>query len=108
MIDRVALIFHRNLGDLFFLDSILVHVPPHFQREYPEQGSPERSFEYLIEDTPESILRMRMLRGHFFFRNAEACVVESGGGVPPAAYRGEDPCFVADVYTLVWHSMRSL
>src|SRR5207247_8815448 len=87
------LIFHRDLSNLFLLDSVLVHVPSHFQREYPEQCRPERSFEYLFEDAPESILRMRVSRGHFLVGNAEARVVETGGDVPPAAYRGEYSCY---------------
>src|SRR6266849_1895772 len=92
MIDSVALIFHGDLCDLFLLDSVLVHVPPHLQREYPEQGRPERPFEYLIEDAPESILRMRVQGRHFLLRNAEARVVESRGDVPPATYGSEDAC----------------
>src|SRR5207302_5459244 len=97
MVDRVAFVLHRDLGNLFFLDSILVHVPSHFQREYPEQGCPERSFEYLIEDAPERILRMRVKGRHLLFCDTEARVVETGGDVPPAAYRGEDSCSTADV-----------
>src|SRR5437879_6329951 len=101
MVDRVAFVLHRYFSNLFFFDSVLVHVPPHFQREYPEQGSPERSFEYLIEDAPERILRMRVKGRHLLFCDTEARVVETGGDVPPAAYRGEYSRSAADVDAFV-------
>src|SRR5690242_2633117 len=101
MIDRVALVFDRDLGNLFLLDSVLVHVPPHLQREYPEQGCPEGSFKYLVEYAPESILRMRMQRRHFLLSNTEARIVESRGDVPPATNRSEDSCTASNVDALV-------
>src|SRR2546428_13958579 len=101
MVDRVALVLHCHLSDLFFLDSVLVHVPPHLQREYPEQGSPERSLEDLIEDAPECVLRVRVYRRHLLLGHAEARVVKPGGNVPPSAYRGEDSSSSSDVDAFV-------
>src|SRR6267143_3936502 len=53
MIHRVSLVLHRNARDLLLLDSILVHVPPHLQRENPQQRRAKRSLQDLIEDAPE-------------------------------------------------------
>src|SRR5467141_502548 len=97
MVDCVAFVFHRDLGNLFFFDSVLVHVSPHLQRKYPEQSGPGWWFENMVEDAPESILRVGVYRRHFLLSNAETRVVHSRGDVPPAANWRKDSCSTPDV-----------
>src|SRR5436853_6866981 len=101
MINSVSLILHRNARDFFLLDSILVHVYPHLQRENPQQRSAEWSLQDLIKDAPERILRMRMQRRHLLFGNAETSIVHSRGNVPPSTDRREDPGSTSNVDALV-------
>src|SRR6266705_4351860 len=101
MVDRVAFVLHRDLSNLFLLDSVLVHVPPHLQRENPEQSRPKRSFENLIKDAPESVLRVRVQGRHLLFGNTEASVVKPRGDIPPTDNRRKDSRSASNVDPLV-------
>src|SRR5438093_6428472 len=101
MIHRVSLVLHRNTRDLLLLDPILVHIPPHLQRENPQQRRAKRPLQDLIKDAPERILRMRMQRRHLLFSYTETSIVHSRGNIPPSADRGEHSCSPSNVDALV-------
>src|SRR6266851_4547891 len=101
MIHSVSLVLHRDACNLLLLDPVLVHVPPHLQRENPQQRCAKRPLENLVEYTPESVLRMRMQGRHFLLGNAETSIVHSRGNVPESADRREDSSSPSDVDALV-------
>src|SRR5213593_602669 len=101
VVQRVSLIFDGHFGNFLLFDSVLVHVTPHLQGEYPEKCRSERPLQYLVENTPKGVLRVRMQWRHFLLGNAKTSVVESGRDVPPSCNRSKYPCSTSHVDPLV-------
>ena len=90
MPDRVALVLHRDAGDVLLLHAVDVHVAVHLHREDPHQVRPQRTVEDRVPDVGEDALRVRLAGGHLLLVHDEDRVREARSHVPPARDRTED------------------
>jgi hypothetical protein len=84
VVGGIALVLHRDLGDIFLLQPVALHVSVHLQGEDPQQVRAEGAFGEVVEDGEEGALRVRLHRRHLLFAHDQANVEQPRGHVVPA------------------------